>query len=46
MDTLDQAELLAIHVKNYLNVEDQSIFQKAMIILYDEVMRLRKEALQ
>jgi hypothetical protein len=43
METIEQAELLAVHVKNYLEREHQSPFQMAMILLYAEVIRLRKE---
>ena len=43
METIEQAELLATHVKKYLEREHQSPFQMAMILLYDEVIRLREE---
>jgi hypothetical protein len=44
METIEQAELLAQHVKNYLEREHQTPFQMAMILLYDEVLKLRKES--
>jgi hypothetical protein len=43
INTLEQAELLAIHTENYLEEQHRNPFQESMLILYKEVLRLREK---